>query len=69
MVQLLSTVGGDEADGCKRKCLLPLANPFLHQFIPLVHHLLFLRMYSSYDYVRQNMYYIVLMYRGLVHPS
>jgi len=26
MVQLLSTVGGDEADGYKRKCLLPLAN-------------------------------------------
>ena len=40
----------------------------LHQFIPPVHHLLFLRMYSSYDYVRQNMYYVGLMYRGPVHP-
>ena len=29
-------LGGDKADGCKRKCLLPLANVLLHQFISLV---------------------------------
>jgi len=32
-----------------KECLLPLANQFLHQFIPLVHHLLFLRKYNSDD--------------------
>jgi hypothetical protein len=38
---------GDRADGYKRIWLLSLANLYLHQFIPLVHHLLFLRRYNS----------------------
>jgi len=41
---------------------------FLHQFIPLVHHLLFLRMYNS-DNSAQNMNYVGLMDRDPVHPS
>jgi hypothetical protein len=41
---------------------------FLHQFIPLVHHLLFLRMYNS-DNSAQSMNYVGLMDRHPVHPS
>ena len=31
---------------------------FLHQFIPLLHHLLFLRMYNSDEYLAQNLNYV-----------
>jgi len=42
---------------------------FLHQFIPLVHHHLFLRMCNSDYYIGQNVYCVGLMDRGPVHPS
>ena len=42
---------------------------FLCQFIPLVHHLLFLRMYNCEDYLGQHMNYVGLMDRDPVCPS
>jgi len=37
-------LGGDKADGYRSKCSLPPANDFLYQLLPVVHHLLVLRM-------------------------
>jgi len=42
---------------------------FLHQFIPLFHHHLFLRLCNSDYYIGQNVHYVGLMDRGPVHPS
>jgi len=50
--------GGNKSDSYKILSLLRLENLFLPQFIPLVHYLLFLRMYNCDDYLAQNMNYV-----------
>jgi len=41
---------------------------FLYHFIPLGHHLLFLRMYNSDDYLGQHMNYVGFVHRDPIRP-
>jgi len=59
--------GGEKADGYKRICLLPLANLFLHQFIPLVHQLLFLRMYNSDNSTEHRTWILWALWLGILY--